>query len=106
MSFPVRRRACAEAELFAHIDWIASRNSDAAIRFAAAIEHAFMLLAHQPEIGTPHTARSPRLYGLRKWAIPKFPNYLLFYLFRGEYVDVLHIYRGEQDYDDDLESNG
>ena len=93
MSFPVRRRAQEEAELFAHIDWIAERNPQAAIRFADAIEATFTLLSAQSEIGAPHSATNPRLAGLRKWDIPTFQNYL-------------HVYRGEKDYVDDLESDG
>ncbi len=104
MSYPVRRRAQAEAELLVHIAWIAERNPGAAIRFTDAIEDTFKVLSLQPEIGAPHPSRNPRLRGLRKWVLPSFENYVLFYLFRGEHVDVLHVYRGERDYEDDLES--
>ena len=57
MSYPVRRRAQAEAELLAHIEWIAERNPSAALRFADAIERTFTTLSDQPEIGSPHLTR-------------------------------------------------
>lgn len=69
---PVRRTARAEAELLAHVERIAGANLDAA---------------------------DTRLVGLRKWVLPRFPNYLLFYLFDGETVRLLHVFHAASGYD-------
>ena len=97
--YPVHRRARAELELFAHVDRIAEENLDAALRFVDAVEEALSLISEHPELGAPYETRHPRLQGLRKWVIPRFPNYLLFYLYDGAAVHLLHVFHARSDYD-------
>jgi plasmid stabilization system protein ParE len=96
---PVRRTARAEAELLAHVERIAGANLDAALRFADAVESALALIAEMPEMGAPQESADPRLRGLRKWVLPRFPNYVLFYLFDGETVRLLHVFHAAREYD-------
>ncbi|MBI3414501.1 MAG: type II toxin-antitoxin system RelE/ParE family toxin [Verrucomicrobia bacterium] len=56
---------------------IATDNPGAAERFFAATRGAFDLLARHPGIGR---LRSFSLAGVRSWAVPGFPNHLIFYL--------------------------
>jgi len=60
---PVRRRARAEIELLSHVERIAERDLDAALRFADAIEEAIALIRNHPEIGAPYESADPRLIG-------------------------------------------
>lgn len=97
MTVPVRRRAEANQELLEHVDRIATDNPDAALRFIDAFEKALEELAEYPEMGSPYEPDDPRLAGIRKWVLPAYPNYLLFYRFEGGAVHLLHILRAERD---------
>lgn len=99
--YPVRRRAKAELELFAHVEHIAEQDLDAALRLVDAVDEALSILSCHPELGAPYETENPRLQGTRKWVLPRFPNYVLFYLFDGAVVHLLHIFHGAEDYDPD-----
>jgi len=97
--YPIRRRARAQVELLAHIEQIAEADLDAALRLADAVEEALALLSRHPEMGAPYETESPRLRPIRKWVLPRLPNYVLFYQFDGAAVHLLHVFHGAQDYD-------
>ena len=97
MTVPVRRRAQANQELLEHVDRISDDNPAAALRFIDAFEKALAELSEHPEIGSPYEPDDPRLSGIRKWVLPAFPNYLLFYRFEKGAVHLLHILRAERD---------
>ncbi|MEO7715837.1 MAG: type II toxin-antitoxin system RelE/ParE family toxin [Capsulimonas sp.] len=44
-----------------------------------AIRQSFTLLTEMPGVGALRAYASPELQALRMWAVPKFPNYLIFY---------------------------
>jgi plasmid stabilization system protein ParE len=102
-SHPVRRTPRAEAELLAHVERIAASNLDAALRFVDAVEAALALISELPEMGAPHETSETRLRGIRKWVLPRFSNYVLFYRFDGEVVRLLHVFHGASDYEPDVE---
>jgi len=100
---PVRRTRRAELELPAHIERIAAANLAAGLRFADAVEAALVLISQMPEMGAPHETSEARLRGIRKWVLPGFPNYVLFYRFDGEAVHLLHVFHAASEYDPDEE---
>ena len=69
---------------------------DAAIRFLAAAEVSFHLLAGMPELGERQEFERKELADLRAWQVRGFENYLIFYrpIEHGvEIVRVLHAAR-------------
>ena len=76
--------------------YIQNDSPGAAIRFLAAAEESFKLLATSPELGQRQTFRRPELVDLRVWQVRGFENFLIFYrpLEHGiEVVRVLHAAR-------------
>lgn len=101
MSVPVRRRGPAEQELLAYIDRIAEENLEAALRLIDAFEAACAHFSNHPEIAPLHETEDPRLkdLGIRRWVLPEFPNYLVFYRFDGVVIEILHFMHAKLDHD-------
>ena len=99
MTYPVRRRLHAQEKLEELVDRIAAEDPAAAVRFVEALEGSLALLAEMPEAGPRHETPKPRLAALRKWVIPRYPRYLLFYLFEGNAVHLIDVVDGRTDYD-------
>ena len=71
--------------------------AEVALRFVDVVEHAFTLLAEQPEIGRRYeTAPAERLRAVRAWPLREFP-YLVFYEVVETVVRVLGIVEAHQD---------
>ncbi|MGL6226260.1 MAG: type II toxin-antitoxin system RelE/ParE family toxin [Thermoguttaceae bacterium] len=84
----VFEQAKRDAELIG--DYIADRNSSAAIRFALAIPKTFELLCQMPKIGD----RVPKHPGIRMRRVVGFGNYLVFYRLVDNTLQVLRILHG------------
>jgi toxin ParE1/3/4 len=83
------------------IDEIAARiardNLRAAHKFLDAVYDAFDLLVAWPRIGTRRSAKHPSLKGLRSYPIPRFRDYLIFYLPVEGGIEVAHVTHGSRD---------
>lgn len=88
---PVRVRPLADTEIDAITDYIACDNPKAALRFLDALQKTFDELSAHPGIGSRRYAHLPMLVGLRMWPISTFEKYLIFYIERPHYIDVLRI---------------
>jgi len=77
--------------------YIARDNPGAALRFLDALERSLLTISEQPGIGSPRYARLPALDGLRMWVVPDFENYLVFYVERAHFVDVVRILHAARD---------
>ena len=99
MSVPVRRRRQAQDELLAYVDRIADDSPDAAIRFIEAFERLCANLSRHPEMAPTHQSDEPALreLQLRRVPVPEFTDYLVFYAFDGDSVDVLHVLHARLD---------
>lgn len=73
---------------------IATDNPGAAERFFPATKDAFDLLTRHPGIGR---LRSFSLAGVRSWAVPGFPNHLIFCLPTQVEVQILAVLHGARD---------
>ena len=93
----VRRRPRVEIDLWEIADYIARDNPDAARDFLHAAESAFQELAQQPGMGSRCRLRSPRLRGVRRWVLPRFRNYLIYYLPTDEGIEVVRVIHGARD---------
>ena len=93
----VVRAGLAEVDLLEHLDYIADDNPDAALRFIQAVEKALERLSEMPEIGAVREFDNPRLSGVRRWPVPKFSRYLIFYQVTEDSIRVLRVLHGARD---------
>lgn len=68
-------------------------------RFLLAAYSAFKNLQERPRIGEPQDHRAAILHGIRKWHIPSFRNYLLFYRESEGTVLIIRVRHGSRDID-------
>lgn len=94
---PVHVRPRADAEIDELADYIASDSLEAAMRFLDAVQQAFARIGEQPGIGSKRYAHLPLLEGLQVWPVPGFEKHLVFYVERGQYIDVLRVLHGARD---------
>lgn len=93
----VRIRPRADADIDECAAYIARGNPGAAFRFLEAIERSFSTISEQPGIGSPRYARLPALAGLRMWVVPEFEKYLVFYIEKAHFVDVVRVLHATRD---------
>jgi len=93
---PVRIRPLADADIDAALMYLRAENPRAASKFLASLKGAFQQLSRDPAIGSPRYAHILPAERLRMWRVTGFP-YLVFYLERREYVDVLRVLHAARD---------
>jgi toxin ParE1/3/4 len=71
--------------------FLAEDNIEASERFLDAAERAFRRLSVMPRIGRPWVSGVGALAGVRKWPIPRFRNYLVFYRPLSGGIEVLRV---------------
>ena len=104
MKFPVRRRLAAQESLERIVVRIAEHDLEAAIRFVDAVEASIALLAEMPEAGPRYETENTSLAGrVRKWVIPRYRRYMLFYIFEDGVVHIIDVVDGRSDYEIDDE---
>ena len=100
MKYPVRRRLAAQDSLERIAVQIAEHNLEAAYRFVDAVEASLSLLSEMPEAGPRYETENTVLAGrVRKWVIPRYRRYLLFYIFEEGIVHLIDVVDGKTDYD-------
>lgn len=95
----VKRTPKAKQDLLEHVLYLAEINPDLADRFIDASEMAFEKLAQMPLKGKPQSFKSPKLVGVRRWFIPGFDKYLVFYRPIKGGIELLRVLHGMQDVD-------
>ncbi len=93
----------ANLDIDENFTYIAQENTDAALQFFDAVRETLAQLAKMPGMGSRYSSNNPRLQGLRKWAVKRFKNYLIFYFERDETIDVVRILYATQDIERILE---
>jgi toxin ParE1/3/4 len=101
----IRRRPKAREDVLAHFVYIGQDNPSAAERFLAAVERGYARVLDFPGLGAPVLYQSPSLQGVRKWAVPDFRNYLIFYREQDYGIEVLRVLHGARDLEDILLEN-
>ena len=100
MKHPSRRRLAAQESLERIVVQIAEHDLDAAYRFVDAVEASLSLLSEMPEAGPRYDTDNAALAGrIRKWVVPRYRRYLLFYVFEGGVVHLIDVVDGKTDYD-------
>jgi plasmid stabilization system protein ParE len=96
----VRRRLAAQKSLERIVLRIAEHDLEAAYRFVDAVEASLALLSETPEAGPLYETRNAALAGrVRKWVVPRYRRYLLFYVFEKDIVHLIDVVDGRADYD-------
>jgi len=82
VKYAVRRRLAAQESLERIAIRIAEHDLEAAYRFVDAVEASLSLLSEMPEAGPVYETANTALAGrLRKWLVPRYRRYILFYTF-------------------------
>lgn len=79
--------------------------SDASERFLEAAENAFARVADFPGVGVAYSSAASSLLGLRRWPIPGFRNYLVFYRSVGADVEIVRVLHAARDINTALEED-
>ena len=99
MTGEAHKRAAARRDLVQHFVYLAENAAlDSADRFLANAERCFSELAEQPQMGSPLTLRRAEFAGMRKWRVPDFENFLVFYLPRNDGISVVRVLYAARDW--------
>jgi len=92
----VKKTPLAKQDLLEHVLFLAKINPDLAERVIDASEMAFENLAQMPMKGQCQEFKSPELADVRRWFIPGFDKYLVFYRPIKGGVEILRVLHGMQ----------
>jgi toxin ParE1/3/4 len=91
-------RPSADADMREHIQYFYTNSSiNSCDKLLDAFEKTFALIGEQPGIGSTRYAYLLHIEDLRMWPVAGFNKYLVFYLERPDYIDVLRILHGSRD---------
>lgn len=76
--------------------YIRNGSPSAAIRFFDAARSTFRDLVETPGMGPAISSRSPKLKGLRKWAIHGFLNYVVYYRVHVDSLEIVRVLHGRR----------
>jgi plasmid stabilization system protein ParE len=97
---PVRRGLAAQDSLERIVVQIAEHDVEVAYRFVDAVEASLALLSEMPEAGPRYETDNAALAGrIRKWVVPRYRRYLLFYVFEKGVVHLIDVVDGKTDYE-------
>ena len=90
-------RAIARRDIDAAVGhYLSAAGEKTALRFIDALERAYRHISSHPASGSPRYAHELDLPEIRCWPLRRFP-YLVFYIERGDRIDVWRILHGERD---------
>lgn len=95
----VKRTPKAKQDLLEHVLYLAKINPDLAERFIDVSEIAFEKLAQMPLKGQRQEFKAPELADTRRWFIPGFDKYLIFYRPIKGGIEILRVLYGMQNID-------
>jgi len=97
MTARIIRSEAAFRDLDEQAKFIQRDSPNAAIRFLAASEASFRLLADMPELGERQDFGRKEFAGLRAWPVRGFENYLVFYRPIESGIEVLRVLHAARD---------
>ena len=97
MSYSLRVRPAAIADVDEMALYIARDNLDAALRFYDAVDRTYRQIRQHPRRYPRFELDEPRLGELRKCAVAGFRRYLVFYGIDGDAVEVIRVLHGARD---------
>lgn len=84
-------------DLKEHVEYLASRDLDTALRFVDAVELAYPRISENPDTGFLFGFESDRLKDVRVIIVPEFPNHLVFFRKQADKVRVLRVLHASRD---------
>ena len=97
MSLRVVKHRKAKRDALRIFVYIGEQNMDAAERFLRALNDDIKKLSDMPGMGARREFTSRQLANLRSWPISGFENYLIFYRFDKETLQILRVIHGARD---------
>ncbi len=70
---------------------------ETALRFLDATERAFEFILDNSAAGSPGRYRSDKLEGIRRWPVPGYKDYLVFYRVTEAAVEIVRVLHGARD---------
>jgi toxin ParE1/3/4 len=87
----------ADADVLGHYCCVGRERPTAAERFLDALESGYERITEHPRIGVACTELAPTLEELRRWPVPGFASYLIFYRPAGETIEIVRVLHGARD---------
>jgi toxin ParE1/3/4 len=92
MSLDIFESEKAVRDVIEAADFIAQvRGLDASDMFLNAVRETYELIAFMPRIGAPRDYDNPEFAGMRMLPMPRYSNYLIFYILTDEQVRILRV---------------
>jgi len=95
----------AELDALSYFHYLHDRNPDAAVKFLTSVDRTVENLALHPLMGSLRRFRGRDLQSIRSWRVNGFENYLIFYRFEGNRLEILHIKHGAMKFPRALRGN-
>ena len=80
-----------------HFNYIAETNNERALQFFDAVRQTFAALAQMPGMGRIHDRQEEDISDTRKSAVKGFKDYLIFYRYNDENIQILRIIYATRD---------
>lgn len=96
----------AELDALGYFHYLHERNPAVATRFLASIDRTIEGLAHHPGKGRLRRFRGRDLRHIRSWRVDDFENYLIFYRFTPDRLEILRIKHGAMNFPSALRRKG
>lgn len=94
---PVLPRELVHRDVEVAVDYyVRETGPDVALGFIEELQSAYRAIADRPGLGSPRYAQELALPGLRSREVKGFP-YLVFYIDRGDHIDVWRALHGRRD---------
>jgi toxin ParE1/3/4 len=81
----------ANLDLHEHFSYLAQNNRDRAFDFFDATRQTFATLARMPGMGQQYESEEEDVVNIHKWTVKGFKNYLIFYRYDDETLEILRI---------------
>jgi toxin ParE1/3/4 len=87
----------ATLDLHEHCNYLAQNNQNSALQFFDAARQTFAALARMPGMGRQYESEDDDIINIRKWAVKGFKQYLIFYRYDDEIIEILQIVHATRD---------
>jgi toxin ParE1/3/4 len=87
----------ATLDLHEHSNYLAQNSRDNALHFFDAARQTFAALARMPGMGQRYESAEEDIVNIRKWSVKGFRQYIIFYRYDDEIIEILRIVYATRD---------
>jgi toxin ParE1/3/4 len=87
----------ATLDLHEHCNYLAQNSQISALQFFDAARQTFAALARMPGMGQRYQSEEDDIINIHKWAVKGFKQYLIFYRYDDELLEILRIVHATRD---------